>query len=644
MGGCGVRGAGAVGAVVRCGDGRAAAGQLPGSGGAGGAGGAVDQGSGAALVASSPAALAVVEEIQERFRVAAPSPPAMALPSASLPSASLPAASPAPEDGLVPPNAPGSDGEPAPALRAAQAQGFELEDGWLRPRFAAAAVADVSRRARVALSVRASDAFSVTDETSGVSVAVTLQDARPAPAEVAEGYVVYRGGHASGADLVHRVTAEGTEDFMLFEDAPAETAVAYRIALGDDVAGLRLIENTLELLDADGAPRLRMAPPYLVDADGVHHTAQVAVAGCAVDTEPAAPWDRPVTPPQTRACVVHVPWSAVHVAYPALLDPTWQTTGSLTTARRHHTASVLADGRVLVAGGYNSSLIPRYLSSAELYDPSSGTWSVTGGLTTARYVHSASVLADGRVLVAGGYNGGPLSSAELYDPTSGIWSATGSLTMARRQHTASVLSNGGVLLVGGFNNYVGGYLSNAELYDPSSGAWSVTGSLATGRNYHSASVLADGRVLVAGGYGVVGGLSSAELYDPASDTWSVTGGLTTGHSVHTASVLPDGRVLVAGGYNGGYLSSAELYDPSSGTWSVTASLTTARYFHTASVLANGRVLVAGGYNGGYLSSAELFVSEADDGVACTLASQCTSGQCVDGVWTGCVATPRAAGG
>ena len=113
-----------------------------------------------------------------------------------------------------------------------------------------------------------------------------------------------------------------------------------------------------------------------------------------------------------------------------------------------HTATLLPNGKVLVAGGYNSG----YLTSAELYDPASGSWSATGSLNTARQAHTATLLPNGKVLVAGGDNGsGYLTSAELYDPASGSWSATGSLNTARYFHTATLLPNGKVLVAGGLN-------------------------------------------------------------------------------------------------------------------------------------------------------------------------------------------------
>jgi hypothetical protein len=167
--------------------------------------------------------------------------------------------------------------------------------------------------------------------------------------------------------------------------------------------------------------------------------------------------------------------------------------GSLSTARYGHTSTLLSNGKVLVAGGSNGS----YLASAELYDPTSGTWAATGSLNTARQMHTATLLSNGKVLVAGGFNGGTLASAELYDPASGTWAATGSLNTARWIHTATLLSNGKVLVAGGIDN-VGNPFASAELYDPASGTWTATGSLNTGRYDHTATLLPNGKVLVAG--------------------------------------------------------------------------------------------------------------------------------------------------
>ncbi len=289
---------------------------------------------------------------------------------------------------------------------------------------------------------------------------------------------------------------------------------------------------------------------------------------------------------------------------------TFTGTGSLTTARESHTATLLPNGKVLVSGGYGTA---GALASAELYDPATGVWTATGSLTTARYMHTATLLPNGKVLVSGGdsISSHSLASAELYDPATGLWTATGSLTTARFFHTATLLPNGKVLVSGGSTGGVAG-IASAELYDPATGLWAATGSLTTARFSHTATLLPNGLVLASGGENAGGALASAELYNSATGVWSSTGLLTLSRFGHTATLLPNGKVLVSGGDGvGAILVSAELYDPATGLWAATGSLATARYIHTATLLPNGKVLVSGGglFNGGFLTalgSAELY--------------------------------------
>ena len=149
----------------------------------------------------------------------------------------------------------------------------------------------------------------------------------------------------------------------------------------------------------------------------------------------------------------------------------FEPTGSLRTARYGHTATLLPNGKVLVAGGRSSNASP--LASAELYDQATGKWRTTGSLANARSGHTATLLPNGKVLVAGGCAG--LASAELYEPASGTWTATGSLANVREFHTATLLSNGKVLVAGGLDTN-GHALAGAELYDPMSGTWTATGA------------------------------------------------------------------------------------------------------------------------------------------------------------------------
>ncbi len=313
----------------------------------------------------------------------------------------------------------------------------------------------------------------------------------------------------------------------------------------------------------------------------------------------------------------------------ALFNPetgTWAPTGSLTTARSLHTASLISDRppacaancqKVLVAGGSGADGEP--LASAELFNSGTGGWEPTGPLATARSSHTATLLSTGRILVVGGSgNGGlPLASAELYNPATGRWTPTGPLGTARSLHTATILRDGRVLVAGG-TGADGAPLSSAELYNPATGTWTSTGSLNDARSAHTATPLgdeisgsSDPRVLVTGGTGADGApLASAELYDPDTGSWTRTGSLSTARVGHSATVLQDGRVLAAGGTGAGEarLASSELFDPSTGSWSATGALHTARSSHTATMLLTGKVLVAGGLGptGAPLPTAELY--------------------------------------
>ena len=268
----------------------------------------------------------------------------------------------------------------------------------------------------------------------------------------------------------------------------------------------------------------------------------------------------------------------------------WTATGSMVIARAGHNAVLLPDGRVLVVGGLSKLCYCDQgpLASAELYDPTTGSWAATGSMVTHRGGHTATLLPDGKVLVAGCANGNDAPSAELYDPGTGSWTATGSMVTPRcLDFTATLLPDGRVLVAGGMGT--GTVLASAELYDPGTGSWTATGSMATPRYDHTATLLPNGKVLVAGGvdHGGAGccALTSAELYDPASGSWTATGSMGAPHSHHTATLLPDGTVLVVD-------VSAELYDPATGSWTATKNPTTT-FAVRATLLADGRVLGVG---------------------------------------------------
>jgi hypothetical protein len=239
----------------------------------------------------------------------------------------------------------------------------------------------------------------------------------------------------------------------------------------------------------------------------------------------------------------------------------------MTTGRQRHTATGLLDGRVLVVGGQSftlrdGGLFPDQLLGEEVYDPVTNRWSATAPMLQDRVGQSATLLRDGRVLVAGGGGGFTASSsAEIYDPNNDRWSAAASMTTNRAGHTGTLLPSGNVLVTGGVapdaQTLVTVAPSSAEVYDPGANRWSTIASMAEARDEYTATLLSNGRLLVVGGTGQ----SRAEVYDPARNVWS-TASATMNRYLHTATRLPDGRILVVGGYGLESLDSALLYDPS----------------------------------------------------------------------------------
>ncbi len=284
--------------------------------------------------------------------------------------------------------------------------------------------------------------------------------------------------------------------------------------------------------------------------------------------------------------------------------------GDLSRAREGNTATLLKNGKVLIAGGDNGRA--PMIAAAELYDPAKHAFVPTGSMKTPRGGHIATRLADGRVLMTGGMDDlKVIAAAEVYDPATGQFAAVEPMHSRREKHTATVLKDGRVLVTGG---YSGDALpmTITELFDPAKGKFVPGQPMTVGRQNHAAPLMADGRVLITGGVGNKGTMSSAEIYDPASGRFTAIANMNAARQGHTATLLGNGQVLITGGStdHNPAQKSAELYDPATGRFTPVADMEVGREGHSAALLPNGEVLIVGG--GGidpqhrYLASVEIY--------------------------------------
>ena len=285
---------------------------------------------------------------------------------------------------------------------------------------------------------------------------------------------------------------------------------------------------------------------------------------------------------------------------------TFTATGEMTMARWGHRATRLRDGRILITGGSSVAARSDSVAVAEIYDPASRSFTRTGEMNVTRFAHSATLLGDGTVLVAGGIGGGTprqaLNSAELYDPATGTFTPVGGMLTPQFMQAATLLHNGKVLIAGGQASMATVTVAGAELYDPATRSFAATGGYSApnslwprvqGPVWPAATQLLDGTVLLSGN-------NPADLYEPLSGTFRIADHMRSGEYKygiywHTSTLLAAGNVLIAGGTDDMVrVASAELYDYASGTFTATGKMNQTRAAHTATLMSDGRVLIAGG--------------------------------------------------
>ncbi|MBN4059234.1 hypothetical protein JYT22_01120, partial [Endomicrobium sp. AH-315-J14] len=485
-------------------------------------------------------------------------------------------------------------------------------------------------------------------------------------AELVDAALSYR---RPGATTFWRATTSGYAEWLLFEQGVGDTEhVASWV-----VEGARVVQHgrSVDLYDAAGKPRITVSALAAYPIEGPALPLRLTAEGqrIVLSVEGASP-DQPL-----------------------LIDPGWAYAGNMSEPRRDHTATTLADGRVLVVGGRYSLNGPgAFFDGIELFDLTTMTFMAGAPLSVPRAGHSATSLEDGTILVAGGIYSklGTTYTAESYDPIADAWAPAGVLSRYRGGHAAVRLPDGDVMIFGG--DGVSGVIGSSEryytdnntwtgtagmdtympqqtatllpsgkvlvtrgshenvhaLYDPETDTWQPTepeGSNSFGKTRgHTTEILPSGRVLKTGGWGYGSPAFAATIYDPAANTWVETDQMKHGRTLHASVVMPDGRVVVSGGNqaDAGALQSdptdaVQAFDESTETWTSLPSMGLRRWMHTMSLVPGGRLLVLGGWSGApgatLLSSASLYYPGPFEalGAACYSDDQCVSKHCVEGV-------------
>ena len=489
-------------------------------------------------------------------------------------------------------------------------------------------------RALVELPATAAGATVVRDVRSQLAIRFWLAGAEDSVAEHSKGFTLYRGAYDGGA-LVMRPSGDGVEDFIALSGAP-RAPIAYSIDVGE-VAGLRLVGGTLEMLDAGGVPRLRVTRPWLIDDRGEVHDVALSLSDCAYDDDGMLPWGRPTTPPGRDRCTMTltVPEG---VAYPALLDPTWISAATMDQNRFGHAATVIDESPpgcgpgpvIAVSGGFRVDTgVAR--DSIEVYHPPTDTWCSAPPMVHARGNHTATYLDNPaigpRLVVAGGISflNNPLSILYNYESLpidTWKWNAFAARTLVigRADHTAAVVQHDGepkVAIIGGYTAF--GVTGLNQLLSAADGFVVAPVGQAEPRSSHTMIRLgldSEDRFLLVGGCPVdqMGqDCVTTEIYCPTY--MCGLGHQTIPNMIAAAGGRIDfSRAIVSGGLDDDYapLSTSYIYNDQTDVWATAAPMPRGRYEHAVSVLDNGELLLSGGFSPSAAASSEAWRYNADD--------------------------------
>lgn len=463
---------------------------------------------------------------------------------------------------------------------------------------------DAGGRAAAGLPADASGKIRLANGRLGGSVTFLVSGASGAGSE-RDGAMIYPSALGPGFDLLLSATPRGVEDHIRLPRPLPGGRIRYDVTLGPEIAGLRVANGTVELLLASGTPALRAGGASVVDRTGQRIDLDLDVEGCDVDRSAAPPWGRaPVAPGSSRCTfVAELP---ADLDYPAVYDPLWTQTDAMVLGRFTFGATLMADGRVMAAGGFSNGA----QEDVEIYDPATDTWSVAPSLPGHAYGFTLTTLDDGRVLLAGGGWSTPsdviLPSAYVFSPTTMDWTPVPSMSSPRAYHTATLLPDGRVLVTGG-ETAISGVTSvtSCEIFDPSTNTWSPTDSLVDPRSGHTAANIG-GRILVAGGWSsnTYAPVNTSEVFDPAANTgagaWVSMQTFNEDRADHGMALLGSDKVLIGGGLHGyGFggvaliANSVELFDVPNETWTTLGDFPVGTATAAARV-AGGGVLLGGG--------------------------------------------------